>query len=99
MTMFSQDQKNWAKKELETIMNTGNNKTRYKQLVSVPQNLENAENALLFIAHKKDQFYQKAAKGEVLSSLGWVEKYPEFAKNTLVLQHLFVDLMEIPILP
>ena len=96
--MFTKEQKDWAKKELTYIMKTGN-KTRYNQLVSNPKELENMEYALLYVVQEKSKAYSLAKQGKDLSAFGWIKNNPELAQQSALLQHFFVDLTQISMLP
>lgn len=98
--MFTQTQKDWAKAEIESIMNTGNNKTRYKKIASVPEDLENLENAFLVIAKNKKDTYTLAHLGKSPSAFGWASDPLQKQSNECLrlLHHAFIDINEISML-
>lgn len=95
--MFTQMQKDWAKSEIESIMNTGNNKTRYKKIAAVSEDLEKLENALLIVAQSKAEAYQLACEGKSRSAFGWASNplLTEQNECILTLQHAFIEINEI----
>lgn len=98
--MFTQMQKDWAKAEIESIMNTGNNKTRYKQIASVKEDLEKLEHAFLTIAKDKKEAYLLAREGKSPSAFGWASDPLKKESNEclLVLNHAFIGIGEISML-
>lgn len=98
--MFTQMQKDWAKAEIESIMNTGNNKTRYKKIAAVPEDLESLENAFLIVAHSKTESYKLACEGKSPSSFGWASDPNQKEKNESmrILQQAFIEISEISML-
>lgn len=98
--MFTQMQKNWAKAEIESIMNTGNNKTRYKQIASVPEDLEKLEHAFLTIAKDKKEAYVLACQGKSPSAFGWAADPLRSESNECLLRlhHAFIPIGEISML-
>lgn len=98
--MFTQIQKDWARSEIESIMNSGNNKTRYKKIAEVSENLEKLENALLIVAQSKKEAYELARQGKSPSAFGWASNplLKEHIESITVLQNAFVEINTISML-
>jgi hypothetical protein len=96
--MNTQEQLAWAKKELKDIMDVSS-KTRYKELASTPNGLQDLESAFLFVADAKAKNYKTAMSGFYLTSFNWVNENPDMTKNILLLQQNMVAISDIAMLP
>lgn len=94
--MNQQEKTSWAKTELASIMQ--GNKTRYKQLLEDSVKLQQLEDSLLSVAMHKSQAYDRATKGEVLTSFNWINNEKELANAILILSENFVPIGEISII-
>jgi hypothetical protein len=96
--MNKQEQLAWAKKELKAIMDDSN-KTRYKALVSTPNDLLSLEEAFLFIANSKAQAYKSSMLGNYQQSFNWVNENSDMAKSILLLQQNIIAINDVAMLP
>lgn len=96
--MNTTEQQQWAKEQLKNIMD-GGQKTRYKALSGVPNDLEKVENAFLMVAQSKKQAYTQAYEAVLLESFNSYNGNLDVSNAILELQHYFVDINEISMLP
>lgn len=96
-TPIAPEQSSWARNQLRTALE--NNKTRFKELSANAESLAEAEAAVLLVASRKQEAYERAKSGAFDDSFGWVKKDPDLAAASSVLSRLQVDGNDIDTIP